>query len=331
MTDQTPRPDIFYQIKNQTWATAAMLAGMELDLFTPLGSGPLTVQQLATKLQVNADKLSSLLYALVIAGLLKEQDGVFSNTAETDAYMVRGKPGFFGDTYKIWSRNLMASLKTAETVQTGIPQAKYDWKNMPKEELKSLHEGMSSGSDEYAEWLSSTFDFSQCRSFLDAGGGSGAVAIEMTKIHPQMNATVVDLPEVTPITEEFIVEANATDKVKVVSVDLTTDQIPGEYDAALLSAVIQTVSAEEARQVIKNVGKVINPGGWLYIIGSGMLEDSRLSPKTAVEMNLVFINVYDYGQSFTEAEHREWLGEAGFEDPQFIYEDFLIRARKQAD
>jgi SAM-dependent methyltransferase len=289
------------------------------------------VQQLATKLQVKGEKLAPLLYALVIAGLLTEQDGVFSNTADTDAYMVRGKPGFFGDTYKIWSRNLKASLKTAETIQTGFPQAKYDWKNMPKEELKSLHEGMSSGSDEYAEWLSSTFDFSQCRSFLDAGGGSGAVAIEMTKIHPQMKATVVDLPEVTPITEEFVLEANATDKVIVVSADLATDQIPGEYDAALLSAVIQTVSAEEARRVIKNIGNVIKPGGWLYIIGSGILENSRLSPKTAVEMNLVFINVYDHGQSFTEAEHREWLGEAGFEDLHFIYEDSMIRARKRTN
>jgi SAM-dependent methyltransferase len=331
MSGQTPKPDIFYQIKNQTWAAAAMLAGMELDLFSPLGSGPLTAQKLAAKLQVNGEKLSPLLYALVIAGLLTEQDGVFSNTAETDAYMVRGKPGFLGDTYKIWSRNLQASLKTAETIQTGLAQAKYDWKNMPKEELKSLHEGMASGSDEYAEWLSSTFDFSQCRSFLDAGGGSGAVAIEMTKIHPQMKATVVDLPEVTPITEEFVLEAGAADKVNVLSADLAADPIPGEYDAALLGAVIQTISAEEARKVIRNIGSVMKSGGWLYITGSGILEDSRLSPRTAVDMNLVFINVYDHGQSFTEAEHREWLGEAGFDEIHFLYEESMIRARKRAD
>jgi len=329
MSEQEPKPDIFYKIKNQTWATAAMLAGMELDLFTSLGSSPLTVQQLARKLDVKAEKLLPLLYMLVITGLLMEHDGVFSNTPETDAYMVRGKPGFFGDVYKIWSRNLEASLKTAETIRTGIPQAKYDWKNMPKNKLKSLQEGMSSGSDDYADWLSSTFDFSQCRSFLDAGGGSGAVAIELTKIHPRMKATVIDLPEVTTITEEFVLEANASDRVMVVSADLTSDPIPGTYDAALLSAVIQTVSAEEARQIIMNVGSALNPGGWLYIIGSGILNDSRLSPKTAVEMNLVFINVYDHGQSFTEDEHRVWLEEAGFEDPTFLFDEFTITARKR--
>lgn len=28
--------------------------------------------------------------------------------------------------------------------------------------------------------------------------------------------------------------------------------------------------------------------------------------------NLNFINTFDAGESYTETEHREWLGEAGF-------------------
>jgi hypothetical protein len=31
-------------------------------------------------------------------------------------------------------------------------------------------------------------------------------------------------------------------------------------------------------------------------------------------MNLVFLSVYDGGQSYTESEHRAWLREAGFND-----------------
>ncbi|MCK5317883.1 MAG: hypothetical protein KAJ55_08205, partial [Anaerolineales bacterium] len=88
MSEQTPQPDIFYQIKNGARATAAMLAGMKLDLFTPLKDGPLNAGQLATKLGVNAGKLGPLLYALVIAGLLTEEDGAFSNTPETDEFLV---------------------------------------------------------------------------------------------------------------------------------------------------------------------------------------------------------------------------------------------------
>jgi len=331
MSEKTPQPDIFYQIKNGTRAAAAMLAGMKLDLFTPLKDGPLNAGRLATKLGVNAGKLAPLLYALVIAGLLTEKDGAFSNTPETNEFLVKGKVGYLGDAHKIWNSNLLASLETAETIRTGVPQAKYDWTNMAEGELKALYEGMSAQDFAFANWLSTQFDFSQCRRFLDAGGGSGTVAISMTQIHPHLTATVVDLPEVTPITEQFVMDADASGRVKVVSGDLTCDPIPGMYDVAILSSVIQTVSAEDARQVINNVGKVINPGGWLFIFGGGMLENSRLSPKTAVEWNLVFINTYDNGQSYTEEEYRDWLREAGFEDLNFRYEEFEITARKQAD
>ena len=308
-----------------------MLAGMKLDLFTPLQNGPLRAEQLASKLGVNADKLGPLLYALAIAGLLTEEDGAFSNTLETNEFLVKGKVGYLGDTHKIWYSNLLASLKTAETIRTGIPQTKYDWANMAEGELKALFEGMSAHDVAFANWLSAQFDFSQCRRLLDAGGGSGTLAITMTQIHPHLTATVVDLPEVTPITEQFVVDADASGRVKVVSADLTCDPIPGMHDVAILSSVIQTLSAEEARQVINNVGEVINPGGWLYIFGGGMLDNSRLSPKSAVEWNLVFINVYENGQSYTEDEHRDWLREAGFEDLNFRSEEFTITARKKAD
>ena len=330
MSEQTPKSDIFYQIKNGTRATAAMLAAMKLDLFTPLKDGPLSTLQLASKISGNPEKLGPLLYALVTAGLLIEKDGTFSNTPETGEFMVRGKDGYLGDAHKIWYSNLLASLKTAETIRTGVPQAKYDWANMPKDELKALMEGMGGQDAAFAKWLSMQYDFSQCRSLLDAGCGSGTLAITMTQIYPHLTATVVDLPQVTPITEQTVNNADASGRVKVVSADLTSDPIPGMYDAAIISSVIQTLSAEEARQVINNVGKVVNPGGWLYIFGSGMLENSRLSPKAAVNMNLVFINTYDNGQSYTEDEHRAWLREAGFENLTFNYDELTIRAQKTA-
>ena len=331
MSEQTPQPDIFYQIKNGARATAAMLAGMKLDLFTPLNDGPLNPEKLASKLGVNAVKLAPLLYALVIAGLLIEENGAFSNTRETDEFLVKGKVGYLGDTHKIWYSNLLASLKTAETIRTGVPQDKYDWKNLADDELWALYEGMSSHDAAFANWLSDHYDFSQCRSLLDAGGGSGTFAIAMTQIHPHLAATVVDLPEVTPITNQFVIDADASARVKVVSADLTCDPIPGMYDVVVLSSVIQTLSAEEAQQVINNVGMVTNPGGWLYIFGGGMLDNSRLAPKSAVEWNLVFINTYDNGQSYTEDEHSDWLGEAGFKDINFRLEEYTITARKRAE
>jgi len=68
MGEQKPKPDIFYQIRNGTRGAAAMLAGMKLDLFTSLGEGPKDAEILADKLNVSSNKLTPLLYALVLTG-----------------------------------------------------------------------------------------------------------------------------------------------------------------------------------------------------------------------------------------------------------------------
>ncbi len=330
MKGKSPKPDMFYKIKNQARVTAAMFAGMELDLFTPLDNNPMDTEQLASFLGVKSEKLGPLLYALAEFNLLSENGGFFSNIPETSEYFVKGKEGYIGESSKIWKNNLLAALTTAETIQTGKPQAKYDWRDMDQAKLETIMEGMAAQDPPFARKLSADFDFSGYLTLLDAGCGSGALAIAMTEIHPQLSATVVDLPQVTPITKKTIIKANAQDRVKVISADLTLEPIPGKYDVAFLSSIIQVISKEEARKVILNVGNTVKPGGWLYIFGSGILEDTRLSPPAAVGINLVLINVYDHGQSYTESEHRGWLEEAGFDKINFDYGELIISARKHS-
>jgi hypothetical protein len=57
----------------------------------------------------------------------------------------------------------------------------------------------------------------------------------------------------------------------------------------------------------------LKPGGGLYIVGR-TLDDSRLSPLDAVAANVMFLNIYDDGQAYTESEYRGWLNDAGLID-----------------
>ncbi len=74
---------------------------------------------------------------------------------------------------------------------------------------------------------------------------------------------------------------------------------------------LQVLSSEHCRAVLKHVGEVLEPGGAIQILGH-TLDDSRLARAHSLRMNLFFINAYDDGQAYTEQEHRDWLGEAGF-------------------
>jgi len=88
MTSPPLRPDTIEKLSSAVYPAFAMVAGMQLDVFTPLKDGPLSVEDIAAALAVNPHKLRPLLYALVAAGLLTVQDERFANTPEAAHFLV---------------------------------------------------------------------------------------------------------------------------------------------------------------------------------------------------------------------------------------------------
>ena len=119
------------------------------------------------------------------------------------------------------------------------------------------------------------------------------------------------------MTQRFVDEAGASGRVSVVGADAVNGPLGGSFDVAVMRAFIQVLSPEDAQSAIKTVAEALEPGGELYIVGR-IIDDSRVSPPESVLFNLVFVNVYDGGEAYTEHQNREWLDEAGFIDFQRV-------------
>ncbi|MBI2231040.1 MAG: methyltransferase domain-containing protein [Deltaproteobacteria bacterium] len=313
MTDSDSQPTTIEELEWAVWPSFALLAGIRLDLFTPLKDGPMSVEQLADKLGVEADKLKPLLWALAASGLLKAENGLFSNSSEANRFLVRGLATYRGGKHEVLLNNWQAGLRTAESIRTGAPQAKLDFAGASAAELETFYRSNHAQALRRGRELVATYDLSPHHTLLDVGGGSGGLAIAVTETHPHMQATVAELPTVTPITRRIVEEAGASGRVQVQSSDVINESPSGAFDAAVLSSFIQVISRDQARRALRNVGKVVNPGGAIYIRGD-IVDDSGISPLGSVMRNLVYLNIYDQGQAYTEREHREWLKEAGFEN-----------------
>jgi hypothetical protein len=326
MTDSIPEPVILDSLPDMVFQAMSVLAGKQLDLFTSLKDSPLSADQIAASIGVQTAKLIPLLYTLVVVGLLTFEDGRFANTAEADCYLVRGRPNYWEYWHKFWSDIWSAALHIAESIRTGKPQAAHDYANMPEDELEEFISSMHSL--ERGTWLARNYDFSSCRRVLDAGGGSGGLAIGLTKVLPHLQVTVADLPSVTTVAQRFVERAGATERVRTVGVDLVRQTLMGSFNAALTVHFLQTLSLEEAHQALLNIKEALEPGSTIYIWESP-LDDSRLTPEESVLWGPVFTAIYEYGQKRTVQEYRDLLAKAGFEDFEFDANRIII-ARKPA-
>ena len=308
-----PEPKTIQKLMN-VYPSFALLAGMQLDLFTPLKAGPMRPEQIADAIGVGVAKLKPLLYALTAVRLLTVEGNRFANTDEANRFLVRGSPSYVGGAHELYADLWSAALQTAESIRTGRPQAKHDYTQMSRKELETFFQGLHPGALETEQALVANYDFSSCSRLLDVGGGSGGLAIAVTEACPHIQATVVDVPNVMPITQHFVAEAGASDRVKVVAANVVEGPLDGQFDAVVLKAFIQVLSPEEARRALKNISAALAPGGVVYILGVGILDNSRVSPPEAAIFNVVFTNIYDAGQAYTEEEYHDWLMEAGFAD-----------------
>ena len=197
MSDSEARPETIDKLLWDAPLGLALLAGMQLDVFTPLRDGPMSAEEIAAAIGVGPSKLRALLYVLVVGGLLTVDGGLFSNAPEADRFLVRGRPSFIGGRHVQMTPLCAAVLKTAETISTGTPRAKPDW-SAASEEAAALRSYPQTKAR--ARVLMERHDFSSYRTLLDVGGGSGGLSIALTEAHPNLKATVVELARVTPVT-----------------------------------------------------------------------------------------------------------------------------------
>ncbi|HKM63080.1 MAG TPA: methyltransferase [Acidisphaera sp.] len=311
-------PDTIQRLQSGVGPALAMLAGMQLEVFTQLADGPLPAAEIASRLGVAEDRLARLLYALVVAGLLAVRGGAFANTPEAATFLVRGRPRYIGGLHELLSQLWDADLRTARSIRSGEPAALHDFAAMDDGELAAMLRGMHANAIASGADLARRFDFTACASVVDIGGGSGGVIAALCDAHPSMRGVLFDLPRTAALAAPILRDTRGAGRVTIEAGDILAAPPAGTHDAAVMGRVVQTFSRDDAARAITNAAASVRPGGAVYILGGGILDDNRLGPFLAVYLNVTFVNLYRAGEAYTEAEHAAWLATAGCGEVQRI-------------
>ncbi|MBO0867260.1 MAG: methyltransferase [Micromonosporaceae bacterium] len=307
-------PATVKRLGNAFCAAKLLLAAAEVGVFTELEKGPVTAGQLAVALELHPRGVPDFLAALAALGLLVREDGRYHNSAAASALLVRGKPGnltgYLGRAdrmlYPAWGR-LGAALRT------GQPQADDGFATVTNDPVKrnSFLSMMDAVNNQLLPGLLAAYPWSRCHSVADIGGARGNVAARLALAHPQLSATVFDLPEIEPAAQAHLTALGVADRVRYQSGDFFTDPLP-TADVLILGHVLHNWAPEERAVLVKKAHDAVRPGGAVLVYDAMLDPEPTDLDRILVSLNMLLVTVG--GSEYTVDDCSGWLAAAGFGD-----------------
>ena len=289
-----------------------LLSGFELDIFTNIDESGTSSQQIAERLHLDEHACERLLNALVSLSFLEKQDQLFLNTPVSFAYLSKKSKEYLGGlmhSNHLW--NTWSGL--TQVVKTGKSAHPEEINERGEEWLFSFISAMHDRAKKQAPQQLTGVDLSGIVSILDIGGGSGAYSMAFLNIKADLNATVFDLPNVVPITKKFIESEGFSDRIKTITGDYTSDELPVGYDLAFLSAIIHSNSLSVNQNLIAKCYHALNKNGKI-IIQDWIMNNERTKPASGAIFAINMLVGTEAGDCFTEQEVSEMLVKAGFQN-----------------
>jgi hypothetical protein len=176
--------------------------------------GPLTVSEILAKGSIDGDAsaLERVLRACAAAGIFSEDaSGRFGPTELSDVLTVDSSVSVKKIMELFGGHIARVVCELPGSIKTGGPQSRavfgldfWDFLNANPKELEQFGESMKSNSINSLYGVLEHCDFSGARHVADIGGGFGHLALALLQKYPNLQATVLDVPEVIPVALEHL-------------------------------------------------------------------------------------------------------------------------------
>lgn len=307
-----------------------ILTAAELDLFTRLDNGQATAEDLTKELGCDQRSLTRILDCLVALKLLSKQDSVY-RTSERGSLLSAKHPRtelpmvlHLSGLWETWSG-------LTETVKTGSNPKRKPVSERGSDSLEAFIGAMHVVGRSLSNEIADYYDLSPFKKLLDIGGATGTYTMAFLEKNPGMTAVLFDLPDVIPMAEKRLGEEGLLERVKLVSGDFYTDELPEGCDLALLSAIIHQNSPEENLGLYRKIQRALMPGGKL-LIRDHVMDPGRTYPPQGTLFAINMLVNTKRGDTYTFDEIRNTLEAAGFGEVKLVRKgermDCLVEAKK---
>jgi hypothetical protein len=316
-------PSHIMQTATAFWASKVLLTAVELDLFTMLGDGSLTAEELGDALGLHPRGTYDFFDALVALKFLERDgdgpEGRYCNTPETGAFLDSNSPTYIGGMpqmlngrlFGFWN-DLGIALKTGEPQNEIKIHGKPMFEELYESEAKlgEFLEAMTGFQAGNFKILAEKFDFTRYNTMSDVGGALALLSRMVAARHPHLSFTTFDLPPVAPHAQKHIDDAGMTDRIKVISGDFFRDDLP-RADVITMGNILHDWNLDFKKMLIGKAYEALPEGG-AFIVIENLIDDARRENAFGLLMSLNMLIEFGDAFDYTGADFREWCSETGF-------------------
>jgi acetylserotonin O-methyltransferase len=314
MATDPPGPSVVLDLIEAFRRSKTMFTAVSMGVFDALHGASAAATELAARINAHPEALERLLDSCVALGLLSKTAAMYSNTPAADIYLRRSSPRTMTG-YILYSDRVLYRLWG--DLEGAVREGSHRW-DSGADGRDTLFSNFFATEDAKREFLAgmhgfgllssaavvSAFDLSPYRRMVDLGGATGHLAVAAVERYPGLSAAVLDLPEVAPVSCEYV-----GGRVDVLPADFFSDPLP-EADLYSLGRILHDWSEEKIRKLLAKIHAALPEGGAL-LIAEKLLDDGKTAPVHALMQSLNML-VCTEGRERSLPEYDALLREAGF-------------------
>jgi C-methyltransferase len=299
------------------WTSQAITVAAELGVADALAAGPLAIDDLAVRVDADADALGRLLRALISRGIFRRcRDGRFAlnslaSTLRSDVTAsMLSAARFYGSAEQRERWTLLADAVRAGT--TVVPAlrgaASFDYFAQRPELAELFDRTMTSISELTDAPIAAGYDFGGYPTIVDVGGGRGSLLAEILAAAPTSRGILFDQTRVVESDPKPLHDNDVSDRVQLVAGSFF-DDVPRGGDVYVLKNVIHDWPDDAALQILRKVRVAAGVGATVLLIEFVIPDHDREFPGKWVDLEML-LNLGS--RERTAGQYRELLSRAGF-------------------
>ncbi|MGO9269298.1 MAG: class I SAM-dependent methyltransferase [Terriglobia bacterium] len=312
-----PSPALIFDTFNAYQKTAALKAAIELGLFTAIGEGNATVQDIAQRVEATERGTRILCDYLVVGGFLTKQDGRYALTPDSALFLDHRSPAYMGDAARfLCMPEMIASYNTnlAGVIRNGGSVLGPGGSVVPENPIwVEFAHSMVGLIRMQAELIAERMGATQgepCK-VLDIAAGHGLFGISIARRNQNAHVVALDWPNVLEVAKGNARKAGVEGRFSTIEGSAFEMDLGSDYDLVLITNFLHHFAPGTCEGFLRKVHAALKPGCRAVTLDFVPNED-RISPLPAATFSMIMLGTTPHGDAYTFAEFDRMFRQAGF-------------------